>query len=391
MDLLVITWNYPPRRGGIENLLHNLCAGLREQHRVFIITSFARGPHPVVQDTFRAPLAGLIPFAFYALWCGALVLAREPQIRIVFGGSALVTPLVLTLARVFRRRAFVLTHGLDVIYRNVFYQLLCVRWLKLCDHVVANSNYTAAAVKSKAIAQEKIAVIPPGIHANRFAVCTDVVATKSRWNIDDKKIILFVGRLAKRKGVKEFIENSLVEIARKVPEIVFLIVGDNPTASLAHHDNVVGEINEAVSRLCLQNQVRWLGALSDDELIMAYHACDVVVLPGREIDGDIEGFGIVALEAAAAGKPVVATRVGGVPDAVEHGKSGILVDPGDYQALTEAVTAMFNDGAKRFTIGTYARERVNMKFSWNHVVESWAKVFSLFDDRLNHSVNASEV
>lgn len=376
MDLLVLTWNYPPRRGGIENLLENLCTGLRgEKHRVFVVTSSAKAPHSAERDTFRAPLAGLIPFALYALWRGAMVLARDREIRVVFGGSALVTPLVLILARVFRRRAVVLTHGLDVIHRNFFYQLLCVRWLKFCDRVVANSNYTAVLAKSKAVAQKRLTVIPPGVQPERFSIPTNVVRTKRRWNIESKKIILFVGRLAKRKGLKEFIERSLVEIVREIPETVFLIVGDNPTESLAHRDNVAGEINLAVSRLGLEKQVRLLGALSDDQVIKLYHACDVVVLPALDMMDDVEGFGIVALEAAAAGKPVIATRVGGITDAVEEGKSGILVNPGDYKELSQAVTALLRNLESRLTLGRYGRCHASQEFSWHHIIGFYEDLF----------------
>lgn len=376
MSILVVTWNYPPRRGGIENLLQNLCTGLREKHRVFIVTSFAKPPQSAERDTLRAPLAGLIPFAFYALWRGALVLARYPQIGVVFGGSALVTPLVLILARLFCRRAVVLTHGLDVIHRDFFYQRFCVRWLKFCDRVVANSHYTAALVKSKAVVQERLTVIPPGVHAERFSIPTDVMVTKRHWNIEGKKIVLFVGRLAKRKGVKEFIEKSLVEIVREIRETVFLVVGDNPTESLAHHYNAVGEINEAVSRLGLDNQVRLLGALSDDDMIKLYKACDVVVLPALDIKDDVEGFGIVALEAAAARKPVVATRVGGISDAVENSKSGILIEPGDYQALTQAVLWLLRDSSQAGAMGEEGRQRAMNLFAWKQICQRHANTFS---------------
>jgi phosphatidyl-myo-inositol dimannoside synthase len=377
MEILVITWNYPPRRGGIENLLKNLCTGLREKHRVFIVTSFTKAPHEVEQDTFRAPLAGLIPFALYALWCGARVLAGNPHISVVFGGSAVVTPLVLILARLFRRRAVVLTHGLDVIHQNAFYQRLCVRWLKWCDRVVANSHYTASLVQSKAVSQEQLRVIPPGIHVERFGISTDVVATKRRWNIEGKKIILFVGRLARRKGVKEFIESSLVEIVRDVRESVFLIIGDNPTESLVHRDNVVGEIYGAVSRLHLEEHVRLLGALSDDDLVKLYQTCDVVILPALETKDDVEGFGMVALEAAAAGKPVVATRIGGIPDAIEDGKSGILVDAGDYKGLSKVVIALLRNSQSCLFLGQYGRPRVGQNFSWQRVIGIYENVFDV--------------
>jgi phosphatidylinositol alpha-1,6-mannosyltransferase len=376
MEILVITWNYPPRRGGIENLLKHLCAGLREKHRVFVITSFAKAPYELERDIFRAPLAGLVPFALYALWCGTRVLAGAPQISVVLGGSALVTPLVLILARLFCRRAVVLTHGLDVIYPNPLYQRLCVRWLKWCDRVVANSRYTASLAQSKAVAEERLMVIPPGVHAERFNIPTDVVATRHRWNIEGKKIILFVGRLARRKGVQEFIESSLVEIVREVRESVFLIVGDNPTESLAHRDDVVREINATVSRLRLEEHVRWLGSVSDDDLVGLYQACDVVVLPVLATEDDVEGFGIVALEAAAAGKPVVATRVGGIPDAVEDGKSGMLVDAGDYKGLREVVIALLRNPEFRLSFGQYGRPRVGQDFSWQRIIGSYEDVLN---------------
>ena len=375
MDLLVITWNYPPRRGGIENLLENLCGGLREKHRVFIVTSFSSVPYPAEPDTFRAPLAGLIPFAFYALWRGALVLACNRKIRIVFGGSALVTPLVLLLGRLSGRQAVVLTHGLDVIHRKFFYQLLCVCCLKFCDHVVANSNHTAALARSKAVAQKRITVIPPGVRPERFCNPTDVVAIRRRWNIEGNKIILFVGRLAKRKGIKEFIESSLIDIVRKVPETVFLIVGDNPAESLAHRDDVVGEINKAISRLGLVEHVRMLGALDDDDVIQLYHACDVVVLPVLDTKDDVEGFGIVALEAAAAGKPVIATRVGGIPDAIQDGKNGILVESGNYQVMSEALVRLLVDPIAHIGMAQSGRLWTRNRFAWTEIAKKYEWMF----------------
>jgi phosphatidyl-myo-inositol dimannoside synthase len=376
MDILVISWNYPPYRGGIENLIGNLCGRLRVEHRVFVVTSFTKAPRSAEGDTFRAPIPGLIPFGIYALWRGAMILARNRQVPVVFGGSALATPLVLLLGRVFRRRAIVLTHGLDVTHRNPVYQWLCARGLRFCDCVVANSHYTAALVRSKQVAQERILVIPPGVDVERFNGPTDVVAAKRRWTLEDKKIILFVGRLAKRKGIKEFVENSLEEIVQEVPEAVFLIAGGNPTDSLVHRDDVVGEVNEAVSRLGLEDQVRWLGAVDDDELIELYHASDLVVLPALDLMEDVEGFGIVALEAAAAGKPVIATGVGGIPDAVENNRNGILVEPGNYRALTQAVLRLLRDAAHARAMGEAGRQRAIDLFAWEKIRQRYAITFS---------------
>jgi phosphatidylinositol alpha-1,6-mannosyltransferase len=375
MDLLVITWNYPPRRGGIESLVGNLCGGLRNKHLVLVVTSPARAKESFERDSYRAPYPGLICFALYALWRGTSLLLRNPNVRVVFGGSALVTPLVLMLARLFGRRSVIQTHGLDIIYRNLIYQQLCVRWLKYCDRVVANSTYTARLLEAKGVQRDRVSVIPPGVRAERFSCQTDVDANKRARNVQDRKVILFVGRLVKRKGVKEFIENSFVKIVQKIPEACFLIVGDTPTESLTQGDNVASEIKAAVSKLELKNHARLLGSLSDGEVIAWYQACDLVVLPALNLSDDVEGFGIVALEAAAAGKPVVATRVGGISDAVEDGKSGILVVPGDYRMLTEAIIDLLIRHQRRLDMGEYGRERAWQEFSWELITDRYDQLF----------------
>ena len=375
MDLLVITWNYPPRRGGIENLLGSLCKELGKSHSIRVIASHLPVSRGNEINVFRSPLPGLIPFAFYALWRGAALLARNRQARVVFGGSAVVTPLILILARVFSRRAVVQIHGLDVIYRSSIYQWFCVRWLRFCDRVVANSRYTAGLAQAKGVLQDRIAVIPPGIYPERFSKRTDVAADKRAWEVEGKKLILFVGRLARRKGVKEFIENSLRHIVSEIPDAVFLIAGDNPTESLTHRDDLVGEINAVVSSLGLENHVRLLGSVSDEDLVKLYWACDLVVLPALEMKDDVEGFGIVALEAAAAGRPVVAMRVGGIPDAVEDGESGILVEAMNYKKFTEAILRLLNDSLASDAMGEAGRRRAEREFGWKKTVDKYKIAF----------------
>ena len=377
MDLLLITWNYPPRRGGIENLLSSLCEELKKSHSVQVITAHAQVSGRREKDVFRAPLPGLIPFAFYTLWRGAVLLARNPQLRVVLGGSVLVTPLVLILTRLFARRAVIQAHGLDLIYRRLLYQQLCVRWLKSCDGVVANSRYTAQLAQLKGVPADRIAVISPGVRLERFSKPTDVAANKRAWGVEGKKTILFVGRLAKKKGVKEFIEKSLSQVLREIPEVCFVIVGDNPSDSLAHREDAMTEIKAAISKNGLESHVHLLGPQSDDQVSQLYQACDLVVLPALDVKEDVEGVGIVLLEAGAAGKPVVATRIGGIPDAVEDGKSGILVEAGDYNGLSRSVIALLTSEESRSAMGEYARRRVQQSFCWERIVEKYEAALEL--------------
>jgi phosphatidylinositol alpha-1,6-mannosyltransferase len=368
MGILFITWNYPPRRGGIEHLVGHLVAGLRKHHSVRVITAYNHSSEAAEIDVGRAPCPGLVPFALFALWRGMISLHSDPGISVVFGGSTLAAPLIWILARLFGRRAVVQVHGLDIIYRSALYQMLCVRWLKRCDRIIANSAYTASLAETKGVSTDRISVVPPGVKPERFTAPVDVAATKKVFGLEGRRVILFVGRLARRKGVKEFIQESLPEIVAVVPEACFVIVGTNPTESLTHRDDMVTEIAAATSRLGLERHVMLLGSLSDEDVVKLYQTCDLVVLPALATPDDVEGFGIVLLEAAAAGKPVVATRAGGIPDAVDDEKSGILVEAGNYDALSRATVDLLGDEKKRQMMGAHARQRLHEHFTWEKIL-----------------------
>jgi phosphatidylinositol alpha-1,6-mannosyltransferase len=376
MNILVITWNFPPRRGGMEQLLGSLCDELSKNHKLFIITAYADHSCPPKTGIFRPSRPGLVAFFAYALWKGALLLRCHRDIRVVFGGSVLVTPLVCILARIFRCKALIQAHGLDLLYPSFVYQMFIVWWLRFCDQVVANSGYTASLAKDKGALEESITIIHPGVHWQRFALPMAIDALKLERGLQGKRIILFVGRLARRKGVKEFVDKSLGRIIQELPDVRFLIVGDNPKDSLTHRDDVRSEIEHAISAGRLEEHVQWLGALNDEDLVKVYNLCDVVVLPILQMKDDVEGFGIVALEAAAAGKPVVATSVGGVPDSVENGKSGIVVAPENYEVMSRSIIQLLARDEIKSSLGEYAQRRVRERFCWSSTIARYEKTLS---------------
>lgn len=357
----------------MENLLAGLCNNLKKTHALLVITSFVSSAGNQEGWIFRPRRPGLVPFFLYALYRGSFLLRRDSGIKVIFGGSALVTPLVLLLARAFRRRALIYVHGSDLIYPNVLYQLLCVRWLGSCDRVIANSHYTASLAEEKGAKKSSICIISPGVDIEESG-CLGGEEAKAATGLKGRKVLLYVGRLARRKGVKEFVEKSLPKIISEVPEACFVIVGENPTESLIHHDDVMGELKALVGDMRLENHVRLLGWLSDGDLAKVYRASDLMVLPVLSMKDDVEGFGIVLLEAAAAGLPAVATRVGGIPDAIEDGKSGILVDPEDYESMSRATVNLLRDDRGRVTLGECARKRVREEFSWERVVKKYEEI-----------------
>jgi len=376
MDILVITWNFPPHRGGMEQLLGSLCGELSKNHKLFIITAYADHSCPPRTGIFRPSRRGLVAFFAYALWKGALLLRCHRDIRVVFGGSVLVTPLVCILARMFRCKALIQAHGLDLLYPSFVYQMFIVWWLRFCDQVIANSGYTARLAKDKGMLEEAITIIHPGVHWQQFKLPVAMDALKLERGLQGKRIILFVGRLARRKGVKEFVEKSLGRIIQELPDVRFLIVGDNPKDSLTHRDDVRSEIEHAISAGQLEEHVQWLGALNDEDLVKVYNLCDVVVLPILPMKDDVEGFGIVALEAAAAGKPVVATSVGGVPDSVENGKSGIVVAPENYEVMSRSIIQLLARDEIKSSLGEYAQRRVRERFCWSSTIARYEKTLS---------------
>lgn len=389
-NVLMITWNYPPRRGGMENLLSSVSAGLRRHHRVIVVTAHAETASKE-NNVFRSPIAGLGGFALYATCRAIFELLRNPKISILFGGSALVAPLVVLLAWLFRRKAVVQVHGLDVVYPSRAYQWVCAAWLKSCDRIVANSSFTAALAERVGVNRNMITIISPGVDAERFAPFLEPQSAKA-CPLLGKKLILFVGRLTERKGVKEFIDLSLPQIISRVPDAYFVIVGNNAVDSLAHRKDSLGEIRAAIVRQKLQDSVHWLGSVDDERLRMLYQACDLVILPALLKDEDPEGFGMVLLEAAAAGKPAVTTRVGGISEAVADGHSGIVVEPGDYDGLANAVIMLLTEEKTRQRMGQAACRRAQ-EFSWERITQRYTSLFaSLLDGpQLRHGKSPNEI
>jgi phosphatidylinositol alpha-1,6-mannosyltransferase len=127
----------------------------------------------------------------------------------------------------------------------------------------------------------------------------------------------------------------------------------------------------------VEQEVKFLGEVTDDEIPDLYRACDAFVLLSRESPskGGAEGFGIVCIEAGACGKPVVAGRSGGLVDAVDHDKSGLLVDPQDIGAVAEALVSVLTDSSVAERLGKEGRRRVLERFTWDQVIADARKVF----------------
>lgn len=356
--ILLITRNLPPLTGGMERLLLNAATGIADYAELTVIGPKGCAEHLPPDVTVREAPTGLGPFLAVAA-VQVMRLAARPW-DAVLGGSGLTAPLLLLCRAQLRCPTAVLLHGLDVVIDSRIYQALFVWCIRRVDCVIANSNKTRELAQSRGVAPERIVVINPGTSLPPTPEPATSAALRENHGILFKRYLVFVGRLTRRKGLSQFLRHCLPQILREMPDCGLVVVGESPTQSL----NRLGEESEVLSAITEENlddRVRFLGKLSDEDLLTCYADAAVQVFPLVEVPGDVEGFGMVAVEAAACGTPTVAFRLGGVADAIST-ENGHLLRPGDYQAFAAAVIDVLRTGKPDATsCRNFARG-----FSWEH-------------------------
>ena len=276
----------------------------------------------------------LAPFLLFSTIL-ALRTCRKRQFDIVMGGSGLVAPTLWLIARIFDHKVMAYLHGLDLVVGSSLYQWIFIPCIRRLDHVIANSRNTRRLALDKGVPKERVNIINPGTRIPDIPDNNVLIQFRTQHQIQFQKVILFVGRITTRKGLSRFIERCLPVILAAEPQSGLVIVGKNPQHSL----NQMGEEKEvlaAVSKLEEQTRVLFLGELTDSDLEACYAMADVQVFPLVETSGDVEGFGMVAIEAAGLGTPTVAFDVGGVADAISD-SSGSLVLEDDYTTFANNV------------------------------------------------------
>jgi phosphatidylinositol alpha-1,6-mannosyltransferase len=333
----LVTRNFPPLLGGMERVNQHLLAAMDDGWQTALC-----GPDgcarfvPSKTEVYESKVKPLPVFLVATMW-RALRLARRRQPRWVVAGSGLVAPIVWLAARCCRGRSAVYLHGLDVVAPSRIYQWLWLPFIRRCDLVLVNSTHTKRLALSNGVPGSKLNVLHPGtdLPALDAAAASDF---RRRHDLGQRRLLLSVGRLTRRKGLVEFVANALPAILASWPDALLLVIGGEATDALhAQAGSERDRILTAAVGAGVAQSVRFLGRCDDATLACAYQAADVHIFPVLELPGDVEGFGMVALEAAAHGLPTVAFAVGGVPDAVQDGRTGALVRSGDYAGLADAV------------------------------------------------------
>ncbi|MBI4756366.1 MAG: glycosyltransferase family 4 protein [Betaproteobacteria bacterium] len=316
-----------------QHLVHELAAEFRV---VLCGPEGAAAFAPRTADVVEIPPRPLARFLVRAQW-SALRLARDARPNLVIAASGLTAPAAWLAARVAGAPWVTFVHGLDLVVPNAIYRRGFLPAMRGATRVVANSANTARLAQRAGIAAARTVILHPGVDMapDRPA---DATAFRQRIGAGQRRILLNVGRLTPRKGLAEFVVGSLKEIVAVHPDVLLVVIGGEATdAAGGSRGPVAPRLMQLAREAGVADHLVLLGAVEDDVLRDAYAGADVHVFPVRDLPGDVEGFGMVAVEAAAHGLPTVAFAAGGVADAVADGVSGRVVTPGDYAGMAIAV------------------------------------------------------
>jgi phosphatidylinositol alpha-1,6-mannosyltransferase len=365
--ILVVSEVFPPAIGGSGALLENVYRRMTDR-RVRVLAHDAPatlppydGPLEVSRVSMSAPDWGLVrpsSLGRHVRVARAIRRALRQESAVVHCARAL--PEGLSAAMALRGGgAYVCwLHGEELGFASTSRELtwLARRVYHGATAVIANSRNSAGLLtRDWGVPMEKIHVVYPGVDAERFRPDVDGAAMRSRVARPDDIVFLSVGRLQRRKG-HDMVLKALARLRARVAAVRYVIVGDGP------HQ---GQLEADVQALGLGDIVRFAGPAAADDLPVWYAASDVFVMPNRSDGVDFEGFGIVFLEAAAAGKPVIGGRSGGVPEAVEDRATGLLVDGADVVELENAMATLAESRELRAQYGAAGRERAVRRFSWD--------------------------
>lgn len=354
--LLVISRNLPPVVGGIERLMHRLVTELARTRACIVIGPRGCRAHlpagvRVIELPHR-PAVVFVALAFLATI--AVVLLGRP--RAVLAGNGLMSLAALP-ARLRAVPVATMVYGLDVVAENALYQAICLPLIRASDAVIACSSNTARLARERGVPDARLSALTPGVDPPATAPDPQRVAQLD----DGRPTLLSVGRLVPRKGIAGFIRHALPAVVARCPQVRFVVIGSAPAAALQRGESEPARIEAALADTGLRSHVTLAGFVDDRTLAAWMAVARVHVFPVLDLPQDVEGFGLVALEAAAHGVPTVAFDAGGVADAVVAGESGVLVPAGDYAGFAVAVGAYLE--ASREAIAERCR-RVAADRSW---------------------------
>ena len=371
--ILCITNDFGPRAGGIETFIIGLIERM-PKNSVIVYTSSQKDSERFDRawsenygvEVIRDKSTILLPS--FRVGRAVRRIARERQItRAFFGAAAPLALLAQGLRRAGVTRIVALTHGHEVWWAKLWPFSLAIHRIGAgTDHLTYLGNYTKSEI-SRALsqsAQDAMVKIAPGIDTNHFAPQSSSAALRDELGLTHKKVIVSVGRLVHRKGQDTLIE-ALPEILMHIPDAHLLFIGEGP-----YKDYLV----KRAAELQLSHAVTFIGRIQYADLPRYICVGDIFAMPSRSrLAGlEVEGLGIVYLEASACGLAVIGGKSGGAPDAVLEAETGFSVDGTSPHEVADAAITLLQDPVLASGMGSRGRQWIIDEWQW----DVWSNRFS---------------
>ena len=378
-----MTNDFGPRSGGIETFIHGLLAqASKNQQRNFVVLTSRQDPQgevitfdqkmweenriKVVRDTARV----LLPTRRLAKAATDLFVAHKCE-NVIFGASAPLGLLAKSLRKAGAKHIVALTHGHEVWWaRMPLFSAALRRIGAQADQMTYLGEFTRGAVANVLLREDhsKLVHLPPGVDLTRFTPGVKSVELQKKWGIADAPVIVSIGRLVARKGSDQLIK-AMPDVLQRFPKSKLLLVGTG---------NYQKRLEKLVRNLKVQDSVIFAGRVEHELLPDYYRLGDIFAAPCRSRYGglEVEGLGIVYLEASACGVPVIAGKSGGAPDAVLDGKTGLLVNGRDHREVGAAVIKLLSDQPLRQQMGANGRVWMEQLWSWEGIGARFEEIIS---------------
>ncbi len=370
MRLLFVSHSFPPpdapmsNVGGMQRVATELHAALEKRDDVAMRTLALRSSWKWVHLRAGLFLASL-----------AVRLRREARAyeadAILFTSITTALPLLLASRRLKARgvRLAAIAHGLDVTDPNPAYQMAVRRLCRVLDVVMPVSRATGKELIARGLSRGRMQVVPNAVDVDRFTRDTADHTREPTSKIEsapslpvDAFLLVGVGRLVRRKGFAWFIENVMPKLPDRV---VLWLAGDGPERQA---------IEAAIARNALQQRVRCLGKISEEELIALYKMGQLFVMPNINVPGDMEGFGIVMLEAGVCGLPTLAADLEGIRDVIEEGVNGWFAPSGNAKAFVDRIQRLLDAPDELRRASKRTAEYVSSTYRWNTTAQRYLDI-----------------
>lgn len=366
MKILFISRAFPPVTGGIENQNAALAEWLPK--------------HATVRTLANHGGKAALPFFTIRTFFQGLFLI--PKYDAVLLGDGVLAPLGFAFRVFFWKKTIaVVLHGLDLTFATkkgllpTLYACMNIPCLKTLSLYIPVSQETKEVAEKIGLSTDKCIVINNGIDPKMLSgnFTRDELAELLGEDIQDKSVIVRVGRYVEHKGNEWFIRN----VMPLLPDNVMLVTAGAVVKKSTPGDaDIYPACEKVVTELGLKHRVKLLTNVSWDTIKLLYHTADIVVSPNIVVPGTMEGFGISVIEAALCGRPVIASNLQGLKDAIIQDENGLLVEPGNALAWSGAITTLLGNEHARHDLGTRAAIYTEQHFHWNAISKQYVDALS---------------